>query len=80
MCNMDKTGILLSVLGTLKVLVGSNKASPYQKAGVRRDLIIAIKCIFADDRSLPLLNYLTCYYALEHMNNLFRPWKALRLS
>jgi hypothetical protein len=56
MYNMDETGVLLSVLGTLKVLVSSDEARPYRKAGVKRTLVTAIECISADGWSLfPLL-------------------------
>jgi hypothetical protein len=53
--NMDETGVLLSVLGTLKVLVNSDKPRPYRKAGVKRTLVTAIECISADGRCLPPL-------------------------
>lgn len=53
--NMDETGVLLSVLNTLKVLVSSDVPRPYRKAGVKRTLVTAIECISADVRSLPPL-------------------------
>lgn len=53
--NMDETGVLLSVLSTLKVLVSSDKPQPHRKAGVKRTLVTAIECISADGRSLPPL-------------------------
>jgi hypothetical protein len=54
--NMDETGVLLSVLNSLKVLVGRNELRDYRGAGVKRTLITAIECISADGRYLyPLI-------------------------
>jgi DDE superfamily endonuclease len=52
--NMDDTG-LLSILNSLKVLVGKNELRNYRGAGVKRTLITAIECISADGRYLHLL-------------------------
>ncbi|KKA24370.1 hypothetical protein T310_1555 [Rasamsonia emersonii CBS 393.64] len=52
--NMDETGVLLSVLSTLKVLVSSDKPQPHRKAGVKRTLVTAIECISADGVFGPL--------------------------
>ena len=53
--NMDETGVLLSVLNSLKVLIG-NDGLDYRGAGIKRTLITAIECISADGRSLhPLI-------------------------
>jgi hypothetical protein len=54
--NMDETGVLLSVLNSLKVLVGRHELKTYRGAGVKRTLITAIECISADGRYLnPLI-------------------------
>jgi hypothetical protein len=54
--NMDETGVLLSVLNSLKVLVGKNELRNYRGAGVKRTLITAIECVSADGRYLhPLI-------------------------
>lgn len=54
--NMDETGILLSVLGSLKVLVGRDDLRNYRGAGSQRTLITAIECISANGRCLdPLI-------------------------
>jgi hypothetical protein len=54
--NMDETGILLSLLKSLKVLVGRDDIKTYRGTGVKRTLITAIECISADGRSLdPLI-------------------------
>ncbi len=53
--NMDETGVLLSILSSLKVLTGKNDLD-YRGAGVKRTLITVIECISADGRSLhPLI-------------------------
>jgi hypothetical protein len=53
--NMDKTGVILSMLGSLKVLVGRDDLRAYRGVGVKWTIVTAIKCISADGRSLHLL-------------------------
>jgi hypothetical protein len=54
--NMDKTGVMLSKLGLIKVLVGRDDLQDYRGAGVKRTMVTAIKCISADCRYLlPLI-------------------------
>jgi hypothetical protein len=54
--NMDETGVLLSVLGSLKVLMSQQGLRNYRGAGVKRTLVTAIECISADGRCLaPLI-------------------------
>jgi hypothetical protein len=54
--NTDETGVLLSILNSLKVLVGKNELKTYRGAGVKRTLITAIECISTDGRYLhPLI-------------------------
>jgi hypothetical protein len=53
--NMDETGVLLSILNSLKVLVGRHELKTHRGAGVKRTLITAIECISADGRYLPPL-------------------------
>lgn len=54
--NMDETGVLLSVLNSLKVLVGRHELKTHRGAGVKRTLITAIECVSADGRYLnPLI-------------------------
>ena len=54
--NMDETGVMLSKLGSVKVLVGRDDFRGYRGAGVKRTMMTAIECISADSRSL--LTYL----------------------
>ena len=54
--NMDETGVMLSMLGSLKVLVGKDYPRAYRGASVKREMVTAIECISADGRSLhPLI-------------------------
>jgi hypothetical protein len=61
--NMDETGVLLSVLNSLKVLVSKNELRNYRGAGVKRTLITAIECVSVDGRYLyPLIIWLAATY------------------
>lgn len=54
--NMDETGVMLSMLGSVKVLVGKDDLRDHRGAGVKRTMVTAIECISADGRSLlPLI-------------------------
>jgi hypothetical protein len=53
--NIDETGVLLSILSSLKVLVSKQGLRNYRGAGVKRTLVTAIECISADGRHLALL-------------------------
>lgn len=54
--NMDETDVMLSKLGSVKVLIGKDDLRDYRPAGVKRTIITAIECISADGRSLlPLI-------------------------
>jgi hypothetical protein len=54
--NMDETGVLLSVLSSLKVLVDKEDLKSCRGAGIKRTLVTAIECISADGRCLlPLI-------------------------
>jgi hypothetical protein len=50
--NMDETGIMLSLLGSTKVLVRREDTRDYRGAGVKRTMVTAIECISMDGRSL----------------------------
>ena len=50
--NMDETGVMLSMLSSVKVLVSKNDSRNYRGAGVKRTMVTAIECISADGRSL----------------------------
>jgi hypothetical protein len=50
--NMDETGVMLSKLGSVKVLVGRNDSRDYRGARVERQMVTAVECISADGRYL----------------------------
>jgi len=65
--NMDETGILLNVQGSLKVLISDQDSRNYRGAGVKRELVTAIEYISADRR---FLNPLIIWPASTHRS----PW------
>jgi hypothetical protein len=50
--NMDETGVMLSMLGCVKVLVDKNDMRSYRGARVKRTMVTAIECISGDGRYL----------------------------
>ena len=49
---MDEIGVILSMLGSVKVLLGKDDPRDYKGINVKRIMVIAIECISADGRSL----------------------------
>jgi hypothetical protein len=50
--NMDETGVMLSMLKSIKVLVGKEEMKAYRGTGVKRTFITAI-CWIPDHGALP---------------------------
>jgi hypothetical protein len=50
--NMDETGVMLCMLGAVKVLVSKDDLRDYRGTGVKRTLVTAIEYISANGRSL----------------------------
>ncbi|TVY12609.1 hypothetical protein LARI1_G009270 [Lachnellula arida] len=50
--NMDETGVMSYMLGSIMVLVSKDDPRDYRGAGVKRTMITAIECISASGRSL----------------------------
>ena len=50
--NMDETGIMLSLLGSVKVLIGKDDRRDYRGVGIKRTMVTAIECISASGESL----------------------------
>jgi hypothetical protein len=50
--NMDEIGIMLSMLNSVKVLVGKDNTQAYKGARVKRTMVTAVECISADSRCL----------------------------
>ncbi|KAF2006458.1 DDE-domain-containing protein [Amniculicola lignicola CBS 123094] len=63
---MDKTGVMLSMLSSVKVLVGKGDRRNYRGARVKRTTITAIECISADGR---YLNPMIIWPATTHRSN-----------
>jgi hypothetical protein len=43
--NMDETNVMLSMLGSVKVLVGKGDMRDYRGAQVKRTIVTAIECV-----------------------------------
>lgn len=51
--NMDEIGVMLSMLGSIKVLIGKDDRQNHRGAGVKRTMVTAIECVSGDGRALP---------------------------
>ncbi|KAK7189938.1 transposase [Paraphaeosphaeria sporulosa] len=63
---MDETGVMLSMLGSTKVLVSRSDMRNYRGARVKREAVTAIECISADGR---FLNPMIIWPASTHRSN-----------
>ena len=73
--NMDETGVLLSVMGSLKVLVGSKELRKYRGTAVKRTNITAVECISADGRHLdPIIIWPAATHRSNWTAHLPRGW------
>jgi hypothetical protein len=63
---MDETGVILSILGSVKVLIGKDDPRDYRSTGIKRIIIIVIKYINTNDRSL---FFLIIWPASTHRSN-----------
>ena len=50
--NMDETGIMLSRLGSVTVLIGKDNLRDYRGASIKQTLVTAIECVSASGRYL----------------------------
>jgi hypothetical protein len=64
--NMDETGIMLSMLGAVKVLVGKDDRRDYRGAGTKRTMVTAIECVSASGE---YLNPMIIWPASTHRSN-----------
>jgi hypothetical protein len=64
--NMDETGIMLSMLGSVKVLVGRDDLRDYRGASVKRTIVTAIECVSASGECL---NPMVIWPASTHRSN-----------
>jgi hypothetical protein len=73
--NMDETGVMLSKLGSVKVLVGRHDVRGHRGAGVKRTMVTAIECISVDGRSLhPLIIWPAVTYRSNWTTHLTPGW------
>ncbi|KAH4330485.1 hypothetical protein HBH98_256180 [Parastagonospora nodorum] len=63
---MDETGVMLSMLGSVKVLVGKDDKRKHRGARVKRTTVTAVECISADGR---YLNPMIIWPATTHRSN-----------
>jgi hypothetical protein len=64
--NMDETGVMLSMLGSVKVLVGKDDERKHRGTRVKRTTVTAVECISADGR---YLNPMIIWPATTHRSN-----------
>lgn len=64
--NMDETGVMLSMLGSIKVLVSKDDIRNYRGARVKRTMVTSIECISGDGR---YLNPMIIWPASTHRSN-----------
>jgi hypothetical protein len=64
--NMDETGVMLSMPGSVKVLVSKHDRRDYRGARVKRTTVTAIECISGDGR---YLNPMIIWPASTHRSN-----------
>jgi hypothetical protein len=65
--NMDEIGVMPSMLGSVKVLVGKDDTRKYRGARVKRTIITAVECISADGR---YLNPMIIWPATTHRSSM----------
>lgn len=63
---MDEPEVMLSLLSSVKVLIGKGDLRDYRGAGVKRTMVTAFKCVSADGR---LLLPLVIWPASTHRSN-----------
>ena len=68
--NMDETGVMLSKLNSVKVLISIKNRRGYRGARVKRTTITAIKCVSADGRYLnPIVIWpVSTHQSITHSN------------
>lgn len=64
--NMDETGVMLCMLGFVKVLIGKVDRRDYRGAGVKRTMVTAIECVSANGECL---NPMIIWPASTHRSN-----------
>ncbi|OCK74024.1 hypothetical protein K432DRAFT_311541, partial [Lepidopterella palustris CBS 459.81] len=50
--NIDKTSVILSMPGSVKVLISKNNLQGYKGARIKRTVVTAAKCVMSNSRYL----------------------------
>lgn len=75
---MDEIGVMLSMLGTVKVLVGKDDRRDYRGAGAKRTMVTVIECVSASDESPnPMSIWPASAYPQEQLDDISYPWMVL---
>jgi hypothetical protein len=64
--NIDETGIMLSMLGSIKVLIGKDDRRDYRGTGTKQTIVTAIECVSASGE---YLNPIIIWPASTHRSN-----------
>lgn len=64
--NMNKTGLMLSMLGSVKVLLGMDDMRKYGSARFKSTTVTAVECVSGDGR---YLNPMIIWPATTHQSN-----------
>jgi hypothetical protein len=64
--NIDETGVMLSMLNSVKVLVSKDDTHAYRGARVKRTMVTTVECISVDGRCL---NPIIIWPAKTHQAN-----------
>jgi hypothetical protein len=75
-CNKDETGVLLSVLSSLKVLVSRDDLRSYRGARVKRTLVTAHRTRFCRRGISSAADHLACCHTLEYLDHSSHSWMA----
>ena len=75
--NMDETGVMLSKLNSVKVLVRKGNQRGYIGARVKRTTVTAIECVSADGRYLnPMIIWPASTHRAVHQNHGEPQWRV----
>jgi hypothetical protein len=74
---MDETGVMLSMPGSVKVLVSKHDMRDYRGARVKRTTVTAIECISGDGRYLNPMIIWPGEYSSKQLDHVSYPWMAV---
>jgi len=71
--NMDETGVILCMLGSIKVFLSKDDPRDYKGAGVKCTMVTAIECINASGKFLLPMIIWPAYYLLKQLDHVPYP-------